>query len=120
MNTRNSIGAWAVASLLMCGGMAYVFDPAGMFPRRCNREMVDLEAVDALEDIELLQRLIRQHVDYTGSELGARILVEWDTVLPSFVKIMPRDYRRVLQAQAKAAAAGREATFTELVGVAAG
>jgi hypothetical protein len=41
-------------------------------------------------------------------------------VLPSFVKVMPRDYRRVLQAQAKAAAAGREATFTELVGVAAG
>jgi glutamate synthase (NADPH) large chain len=104
----------------MSGGVAYVFDPGGQFPRRCNREMVDLEAVDALEDIELMQRLIRQHVEYTGSELGARILVEWDTVVPSFVKIMPRDYRRVLQAQAKAAAAGREATFTELVGVAAG
>jgi glutamate synthase domain-containing protein 3 len=59
-------------------------------------------------------------VEYTGSELGSRILVEWDVTLPSFVKIMPRDYRRVLQAQAKAAAAGREATFTELVGVAAG
>jgi glutamate synthase (ferredoxin) len=104
----------------MSGGIAYVFDPAGNFPRRCNREMVDLEAVDALEDIELLQRLIRQHVDYTGSDLGGRLLVDWDAVLPSFVKIMPRDYRRVLQAQAKAAAAGREATFTELVGVAAG
>ncbi len=104
----------------MSGGIAYVFDPGGNFPRRCNREMVDLEAVDALEDIELLQRLIRQHVEHTGSELGARILVEWDVTLPSFVKIMPRDYRRVLQAQAKAAAAGREATFTELVGVAAG
>jgi glutamate synthase domain-containing protein 3 len=59
-------------------------------------------------------------VEYTGSELGARILVEWDATLPSFVKVMPRDYRRVLQAQAKAAAAGREATFTELVGVAVG
>jgi glutamate synthase (ferredoxin) len=104
----------------MSGGVAYVFDPGGQFPRRCNREMVDLEAVDALEDIELVQRLIRQHVEYTGSELGARILVDWDAVLPSFVKIMPRDYRRVMQAQAKAAAAGREATFTELVGVTAG
>jgi glutamate synthase domain-containing protein 3 len=102
----------------MSGGVAYVFDPGGQFPRRCNREMVDLEAVDAIEDIELLQRLIRQHMEYTGSELAARLLVEWDAVLPSFVKIMPRDYRRVLQAQAKAAAAGREATFTELVGVA--
>jgi glutamate synthase (ferredoxin) len=104
----------------MSGGIAYVFDPGGSFPRRCNREMVDLEAVEALEDIELLQRLIRQHVEYTGSDLGARVLVDWEAVLPSFVKIMPRDYRRVLQAQAKAAAAGREATFTELVGVAAG
>jgi glutamate synthase (ferredoxin) len=104
----------------MSGGVAYVFDPGGTFPRRCNREMVDLEAVEALDDIELLQRLIRQHVEYTGSDLGARMLVDWEAVLPSFVKIMPRDYRRVLQAQAKAAAAGREATFTELVGVAVG
>ena len=104
----------------MSGGVAYVFDPGGTFPRRCNREMVDLEGMDALEDIELLQRLVRQHVEYTGSELGARILLEWDTVVRSFVKIMPRDYRRVLQAQAKAAAAGREASFTELVGVPVG
>jgi glutamate synthase (NADPH) large chain len=104
----------------MSGGIAYVFDPGGTFPRRCNREMVDLEGMDALEDIELLQRLVRQHVEYTGSELGARILLEWDTVVRSFVKIMPRDYRRVLQAQAKAAAAGREASFTELVGAPVG
>ena len=104
----------------MSGGIAYVFDPGGKFPRLCNREMVDLEAMDALDDLELVQRLIRQHVDYTGSELGARILVEWDTVVPSFVKIMPRDFKRVQQAQAKAAAAGREASFTELVGVSVG
>jgi glutamate synthase (ferredoxin) len=104
----------------MSGGIAYVFDPGASFPRRCNREMVDLEPVEALDDIELLQRLIRQHVDYTGSELGGRLLLEWDTVLPSFVKVMPRDYRRVLQAQAKAAAAGREASFNELVGVPVG
>jgi glutamate synthase (ferredoxin) len=104
----------------MSGGVAYVFDPGGTFPRRCNREMVDLEGMEALEDIELLQRLVRQHVEYTGSELGGRILLEWDTVVRSFVKIMPRDYRRVLQAQAKAAAAGREASFTELVGVPVG
>jgi glutamate synthase (ferredoxin) len=100
----------------MSGGIAYVLDRAGAFPRRCNREMVDLEPVEAPDDVEVLQRLIRQHVEYTGSELGARLLVDWDAVLPKFVKIMPRDYKRVLQAQAKAAAAGREASFSELVG----
>jgi glutamate synthase (ferredoxin) len=104
----------------MSGGIAYVLDRAGAFPRRCNREMVDLEPVEAPDDVKLLQRLIRQHVEYTGSELGARLLVDWDAVLPKFVKIMPRDYKRVLQAQAKAAAAGREASFSELVGVAVG
>jgi glutamate synthase (ferredoxin) len=103
----------------MSGGIAYVLDPDGAFPRRCNREMVDLEAVESLEDIELVQRLIRQHVEYTGSELGARVLIDWAALLPKFVKIMPRDYKRVLQAQAKAAAAGREPSFNELVGVAA-
>ena len=102
----------------MSGGIAYVLDPAGNFPRRCNREMVDLEPLERSKTSSCVQRLIRQHVDYTGSDLGARILDDWDAVLPSFVKVMPRDYKRVLQAQAKAAAAGREATFTELVGVA--
>ena len=57
-------------------------------------------------------------MEYTGSELRAS--VEWDVTLPSFVGTMPRDYRRVPQAQAKAAAAGREVTFTELVGVVVG
>jgi len=104
----------------MSGGIAYVLDRGGVFPRRCNREMVDLEPVESLDDVELLQRLIRQHVEYTGSELGARVLLDWDALLPKFIKIMPRDYKRVLQAQAKAAAAGREASFNELVGVAVG
>jgi glutamate synthase domain-containing protein 2/glutamate synthase domain-containing protein 1/glutamate synthase domain-containing protein 3 len=104
----------------MSGGIAYVFDPNGVFPRRCNREMVDLEAVQAPEDAEMLLRLITQHVEYTASKLGARVLDGWEESLKRFVKIMPRDYKRVLQAQAKAAAAGREASFTELVGVPVG
>ena len=104
----------------MSGGVAYVLDEAGTFDRRCNREMVDLERLEAPEDIELVRRLIQQHVEYTGSELGARILLAWEQKAPLFVKIMPRDYKRVLAAQARAAAVGRDASFTELVGAGVG
>ena len=104
----------------MSGGIAYVLDRSGAFLRRCNREMVDLESLEQLEDVELLERLIRRHVKYTGSELGARVLGDWNDSLRHFVKIMPRDFKRVLHAQDRAAAIGREASFTELVGVAVG
>jgi glutamate synthase domain-containing protein 3 len=59
-------------------------------------------------------------VRYTGSEVGARVLADWENTLRGFVRIMPRDYQRVLRAQANAAAVGRDASFTELVGVAVG
>jgi glutamate synthase (ferredoxin) len=101
----------------MSGGIAYVLDTGG-FVLRCNRDMVDLEPLEDPEDIEMVQRLVRQHVAYTGSDLGARVLAEWQQSVQQFVKVMPRDYKRVLSAQARAAAAGRDASFTELVGVA--
>ena len=62
--------------------------------------------------------MIRQHVEYTGSQLGERVLEDWDQSVRKFVKVMPRDYKRVLTAQAKAAAVGRVASLEELVGVA--
>jgi glutamate synthase (ferredoxin) len=104
----------------MSGGIAYVLDPTGRFERRCNRQMVDLGPIEKLEEIELVQGAIREHVRYTGSEVGSRVLADWENALRSFVRIMPRDYQRVLQAQANAAAVGRDASFTELVGVAVG
>ena len=104
----------------MSGGIAYVLDPTGRFERRCNRDMVDLGPIEHLEDIELVQRAIREHVRHTGSEVGARVLADWAAALRGFVRIMPRDFQRVLQAQAKAAAIGRDASFTELVGVGVG
>jgi glutamate synthase (ferredoxin) len=102
----------------MSGGIAYVLDADGAFDRRCNTALVNLEAVDALEDAELVQRLIRQHGDYTGSALAARLLQDWEATVRRFVKVMPRDYKRVLDVQAKAAAVGRDASFLELTGVA--
>jgi glutamate synthase (ferredoxin) len=102
----------------MSGGIAYVLDTQGLFSKRCNREMVDLEPLETVEDRELVRTLIMKHVQYTGSDLGARVLGEWGDAVRRFVKVMPRDYKRVLQAEARAAAAGRDASFTELVGVA--
>jgi glutamate synthase (ferredoxin) len=93
-----------------------VLDEAGDFLRRCNREMVDLEPVMADEDVAELRDLVRRHAEYTGSAKAAKVLAGWATTLPKFVKVMPRDYRRVLQAQAKAAAENREPSWQELVG----
>jgi glutamate synthase (NADPH/NADH) large chain len=102
----------------MSGGVAYVLDAAGTFSRRCNKDMVDLEALDDAEDLALVRGLVERHVQLTGSAVGQRVLSDWDIAARRFVKVMPRDYKRVLLAQARAAAVGREASFLELSGVA--
>ena len=104
----------------MSGGIAYVFDGAGDFALRCNREMVDLEPLVSDEDVALVRELIARHVAYTGSTHAERILDGWAHMQALFVKIMPRDYKRVLTAQARAAAEGRPVEFAELVEVGAG
>jgi glutamate synthase (ferredoxin) len=103
----------------MSGGLAYVLDTGGSFKRFCNTAMVELEPLEDIDDVQFVRSLIERHVQYTGSELGARVLSDFDALKPVFVKVMPRDYKRVLQARARAAAAGREATFLELTGAAA-
>jgi glutamate synthase (ferredoxin) len=102
----------------MSGGIAYVLDRAGTFDRRCNKDMVDLEPLREIEDIDVVVTMLRNHVDRTGSELALRVLNQWEEHERLFVKVMPRDYKRVLLAQAQAAAVGRDVTFDELVGVA--
>src|SRR5437660_3588218 len=102
------------------GGAAYVLDLDGDFKRRCNLGMVDLERLDQSEEIALVRYLIRRHVEHTGSTYAAGILRDWIDVQPRFVKIMPRDYKRVLLAEARAQAEGREPTFDELVGTSGG
>jgi glutamate synthase (NADPH/NADH) len=100
----------------MSGGIAYILDSAGTFQQRCNMAMVELDPLDDPADILFVQSAIETHVRHTGSELGARVLRDFDALKDVFVKVMPRDFKRVLNAQAKAAAAGREATFVELTG----
>jgi glutamate synthase domain-containing protein 3 len=85
----------------MSGGEAFVLDEKGAFTALCNQEMVDLEKVVAEEDEIALRTLLQAHRDYTGSDNAARVLDNWSTMLPKFVKVMPRDYKRVLAERKK-------------------
>jgi glutamate synthase (ferredoxin) len=85
----------------MSGGMAYVLDADGQFARRCNREMVDLEPLIEADDIEFLQDAIMKHVALTGSTYARQLLDDWPTLQRRIVKIMPREYKRALAAEAK-------------------
>ena len=89
----------------MSGGEAYVLDESGDFANLCNPGMVGLEAVEDPADVEALQSLIQQHLDYTGSANARRVLDGWDETLPKFVKVMPYDYKRILQERAAVTAA---------------
>jgi glutamate synthase (ferredoxin) len=107
----------------MSGGVAYVFDPSDTFRSRCNLEMVELEDLVGTEhdsaDVATVLSLLRNHVRYTGSTLAADLLANWETLRGRIVKVIPRDYKRVMQAEAKARAESREPAFNELVGAVA-
>jgi glutamate synthase domain-containing protein 3 len=81
----------------MTGGVAYVYNESGAFDTRCNLDTVDLESVWTEEDQEELRTLIERYEQYTGSLQAAKILRDWDACLPSFVKVMPIDYRESLE-----------------------
>jgi glutamate synthase (NADPH) large chain len=104
----------------MSGGVAYVLDVDWAFANRCNRGMVDLEALEDPMDEALVRALLERHVEFTSSQHAARLLHDWPDTRARFVKVMPRDYKRVLQAEATAAAEGRAPEFAELVGVGRG
>ncbi len=90
----------------MSGGVAYILDEAGDFATRCNTSMVGLETLEDPEEIDSLYQLIQNHVNYTGSEKGQKVLANWEEMVPKFVKVMPRDYKRVLEAIQSALASG--------------
>jgi glutamate synthase domain-containing protein 3 len=97
----------------MSGGIAYVLDRDGTFSQRLNTGMVDLERLDD-EDWTTVRDLITRHVQFTNSSHARAILAT--LARRPFVKVMPRDYKRVLLAEAKARAENREPAFAELVG----
>ena len=83
----------------MSGGIAYVFDEKGDFSRRCNQEMVSLTGLSDEAESEFVESLIFRHFELTGSQKADEILQAWDTILPLFVRVIPNDYRRVIEAQ---------------------
>jgi glutamate synthase (NADPH/NADH) large chain len=85
----------------MSGGIAYVWDEDKDFITRCNLGTVELEPVEASDDVAELLDLVEQHYRYTGSEVAKRVLDDWPNVLEKFVKAMPTDYKRVLAERAR-------------------
>ena len=81
----------------MSGGFAFVYDPDDDFQIRFNPGLADLELVTGPDDIATLRSMIEDHLRHTGSGPAGRILEDWQQALPRFKKIMPRDYRRVLE-----------------------
>ncbi len=92
----------------MSGGIAYVLDESGEggaagggFERVCNKEMVQLFTLSDPGEIAEIRRLLERHVEYTASPRARALLDEWDTTVSRFIRVVPNDYRRVLEAQAR-------------------
>ena len=81
----------------MSGGIAYVLDSVGDFDYYCNKGLVDLTPVEDKADIEELQSMISNHLIYTQSALASKILTNWEAYLPMFVKVIPFEYKKVLE-----------------------
>jgi glutamate synthase (NADPH/NADH) large chain len=94
----------------MSGGIAFVLDENQLFDTRCNLEMVDIEPIIEPADRQLLYDLIQKHLELTGSQLAERIMQNWGNMLNQFVKVMPMDYKLVLERIKK-----EESKETELV-----
>ncbi|MCY3949664.1 MAG: glutamate synthase large subunit [Acidimicrobiaceae bacterium] len=92
----------------MSGGAAFVYDPDDVFWRNLNAEMVDLEPQLDDADAETVRAVLRHHLAETDSAPAGRILGRWHSEVRSFRKVMPKDYRRVLEARAAAAELGQD------------
>jgi glutamate synthase (ferredoxin) len=89
----------------MSGGIAYVLDVNDDFKIRCNLGMVDQDPMEK-EDIETVKAMLLKHLQYTQSSVAKRILESWQEQQKKFVKVMPKDYKRVLAAIRKARETG--------------
>jgi glutamate synthase (ferredoxin) len=89
----------------MSGGVAYVFDEDGSFKNRCNPETVSLERLDERDLLEV-EEMLKRHAMYTRSGRAWQLLALWEETAPKFVKVMPKDYRRMLEALQRAESQG--------------
>ena len=90
----------------MSGGVAYILDADKTFHTRCNAEMVDLDRLESAEEIAEVKAMIERHAENTGSARARQVLEDWEQLLPQFIKVMPKDYKRVLKAMDRVVAAG--------------
>jgi glutamate synthase (ferredoxin) len=90
----------------MSGGVAYVLDETGDFATRCNKQMVGLDKISDPAEIAEVRGMIERHVKYTRSERAKKVLESWAMLVPKFVKVLPRDYQRMLEAIARVTASG--------------
>jgi glutamate synthase (NADPH) large chain len=90
----------------MSGGVAYVLDEDGAFAKRVNPQMVGVEKLEDAKEIAALRAMIQKHLDYTKSERAKQVLGSWDKFVPKFVKVMPKDYKRMLACIERAQAQG--------------
>jgi glutamate synthase (ferredoxin) len=90
----------------MSGGIAYVLDESGDFAPRVNRQMVGTGKLEQPEEIAEVRALIQRHLDATGSERARAVLAAWETYVPRFVKVLPKDYQRMLACLERAQAQG--------------
>ncbi|QSG09170.1 glutamate synthase large subunit [Halapricum desulfuricans] len=81
----------------MSGGEAYVLDENGDFAENVNKDMVSLEPIEDERDVQMIKRMIENHVRYTGSEKGQEILEDFEEYLETFVKVMPDAYAEVVE-----------------------
>ncbi|MCR8636885.1 glutamate synthase large subunit [Paenibacillus radicis (ex Xue et al. 2023)] len=82
----------------MSGGIAYVLDENGTFKDKCNKEMVHLEQVEETYEAEELRNMIQHHETFTGSKVADRVLKNWEEHVWKFVKVIPKDYKRMFEA----------------------
>lgn len=90
----------------MSGGVAYILDVDGTFHTHCNLDMVDLERLTGAEEISEVKTMVERHAEATGSTRAAEVLAAWEETMPKFVKVLPKDYKRVLLAMDRVIAAG--------------
>ena len=95
----------------MSGGIAYVLDPHSRFEDQCNMETIGLERMGEADEAEL-ERLLNNHARLTGSPIADHVLASWESVKAQFIKVMPTDYKRVLEQRAQAARMSVAATAT--------
>lgn len=84
----------------MSGGIAYIYDPKGVFPARCNMGMVGLEKLDDVIEQGQVKSYLEEHMSMTDSPVARNLLNDWQSEVKNFVKVMPHDYKRVLDEQA--------------------